>query len=124
MSNLEAKAKAMRYVENATEILSQKAIKDGKFYSDKKYVKMAGNTLWNGILLALDHKFPEIRKGKGRPDQTKYRQAIKDRKASKLFDAGYEVCHLSMGYDGILYVDTVKSGVSIAKELISWATTH
>ena len=122
MSKKEAKAEAMRYVNNAKEILSDKAKKDGKFYSDKKYVRMAGNTLWNGVLVALDYKYPEIRNGKGRPDQTKYRKVIKDGKALKLFDAGYEVCHLSMGYDGILYYDTVQSGVSIAKELISWAT--
>jgi hypothetical protein len=122
MSNTEAKTEALRYVENASQILSEKAKKEGKFYSDKKYVKMAGNTLWNGILLALDHKYPEIKKGKCRPDQSKYRQAIKDGKASKLFDAGYEICHLSMGYDGILYVNTVRDGLSIAKELISWAT--
>jgi len=122
MSKTEAKTEAMRYVSNATQILTEKAKKDGKFYSDKKYVKMAGNTLWNGVLVALDHKYPEIRSGKGRPDQTKYRKVIKDGKASKMFDAGYEVCHLSMGYDGILYVDTVQSGVNLAKELISWAT--
>jgi len=122
MSNTEAKTEALRYVENASQILSEKAKKEGKFYSDKKYVKMAGNTLWNGILVALDHKYPEIKKGKGRPDQSKYSQAIKDGKASKLFDAGYEICHLSMGYDGILYVNTVRDGLSIAKELISWAT--
>ena len=122
MSNTEAKTEAMRYVSNATQILSEKAKKEGKYYSDKKYVKMAGNTLWNGVLVALDHKYPEIRTGKGWPDQSKYKQVIKDGKASKMFDAGYEVCHLSMGYDGILYVDTVKSGVNIAKELISWAT--
>jgi hypothetical protein len=54
--------KAFRYVENAQEILATKAKKDGNTYSDKKYVKMAGNTLWNGVLEALDYKFPEIKK--------------------------------------------------------------
>lgn len=122
MSKTEAKSEAMRYVDNAKSILAEKAKKDGKFYSDKKYVKMAGNTLWNGILVALDHKYPEIRKGKGRPDQTKYRQAIKDGKASKLFDSGYETCHLSMGYDGNLSVQVVSAGVDTAKDLILWAT--
>jgi len=114
MSKEEANSEAMRYVENAKIILSEKAIKDGKFYTERKYVKMAGNTLWNGVLVALVQKFPEIRKGKGRPDQIKYRQAIKHGKASKLFDAGYETCHMIMGHDGNLYVDIVKLGVNIA----------
>ncbi len=59
---------AMRYVENAKEILSTKAKKEGNSYSDKKHVRMAGNTLWNGVLEALDNKFPEIKKA--RVDQT------------------------------------------------------
>jgi hypothetical protein len=35
---------AKRYLANAKEILSEKAGKDGNYYSDSKYVKMAGNT--------------------------------------------------------------------------------
>jgi hypothetical protein len=122
MSNLEAKAEAMRYVENATEILSQKAKKEGKYYTDPKYIKMAGNTLWSGVLVALDHRFPEIKSAKGRPDQTKYRKAIKDGKISKLFDNGYYYAHLVMGYDGRGTVAVVKEAIDDAKKLISWAT--
>ena len=122
MSKLEAKTEAMRYVSNAKEILTDKAKIDGKYYSDPKYIKMAGNTLWNGVLVAFDYKFPEIKKGKGRPDQTKYRQAIKDGKISKMFDQGYYYTHLVMGYDGKGTVSLVKEVIDDVKGLISWAT--
>jgi len=45
---------ARRYMENARQLLSEKAGKQGDLYSDPKYVKMAGNTAWGGVLIALD----------------------------------------------------------------------
>ena len=49
---------ARRYVANAEEVI-QKANYDPelKIYTDGKYIKMAGNTLWNGCLIALDAGF-------------------------------------------------------------------
>ena len=122
MSKNEAKAEAMRYVSNAKEILSEKGKKENGYYGDPKYIKMAGNTLWNGVLLALDHKFPEIKNGKGRPDQSKYRQAIKDGKISKVFDSSYSLLHLVMGYDGVGDEKVVKIAIDNAKQIINWAT--
>ena len=83
---------------------------------------MAGNKLWNGALLALDHKFPEIKKGKGRPDQTKYRQRINDEKVSKMFDQGYYYSQLVMGYDGQRMVAVVKEAIDDITGIINWAT--
>ena len=122
MSKNEAKAEAMRYVSNAKEILSEKGKKENGYYGDPKYIKMAGNTLWNGVLLALDHKFPEIKNGKGRADQSKYRQAIKDGKISKMFDSSYSQLHLVMGYDGVGDEKVVKIAIDNAKQIINWAT--
>jgi len=45
---------AERYLQNARQILSEKAEKDGDYYNDPKYVKMAGDTAWKGVLVALD----------------------------------------------------------------------
>ncbi|WP_448529646.1 DUF5618 family protein [Raineya sp.] len=45
---------AKRYVANAKAILAEKAKIEGKYYNDPKYVRMAGNTLWNGVLIALE----------------------------------------------------------------------
>jgi hypothetical protein len=36
------------------QILSEKAGKDGDYYSDRKYVKIASHTAWCGVLVALD----------------------------------------------------------------------
>ncbi|MDR0567490.1 MAG: DUF5618 family protein [Prevotellaceae bacterium] len=48
-----AYSEAMRYMENAKAAL-QKARKEGKHYSDKKYVRMACGTAYSAILIALD----------------------------------------------------------------------
>ena len=72
-----------------------------KIYTDGKYIKMAGNTLWSGCLIALDAALG-VRKGKGRPSIDKYKQAAgkRDRKLLAAIIAGYDTMHLSLGYDG------------------------
>lgn len=122
MDKQEAKMEALRYVENAREILSEKGKKQEGWYTDPKYVKMAGNTLWNGVLVALDFRFPEVKKGKGRSSQGKYREKIRDGKASHQFETGYQVCHLSMGYDGFGKEAIVREAIQDIKALIDWAT--
>jgi len=71
MENKELKnpiEEARRYVSNAaTAILRANYDSEMRRYTDGKYVKMAGNTLWNGCLIALDALFG-INKRKGRPD--------------------------------------------------------
>ena len=42
---------------NATDLLQSKANKNGKYYSDAKYVRMACGTAYNGVLLALETLF-------------------------------------------------------------------
>jgi len=44
---------AERYLQNARQMLSEKAGKEGEYYSDRKYVKLAGHAAWCGILVAL-----------------------------------------------------------------------
>ena len=46
-------AVAMRYMSNAKETL-QKARKEDRFYQDRKYVRTACGTAYNGVLIALD----------------------------------------------------------------------
>lgn len=93
---------ARRYVANAREVIEKANYdKEYKIYLDKKYVKMAGNTLWNGCLVALDAVL-NVREGKGRPSIEKYKEAAskRDRKLLAAIVAGYDTLHLSMGYDG------------------------
>ncbi len=54
---METYKEAYRYLENAKEILRTKAKKDGKFYDDAKCVRMACNTAYNGLLIALNDFF-------------------------------------------------------------------
>ena len=93
---------ARRDVANAEEvILKANYDPELKIYTDGKYIKMAGNTLWNGCLIALDAVL-DVRKGKGRPSIEKYREAAgqRDRKLLAAIVAGYDTMHLVMGYDG------------------------
>lgn len=121
---MEAYKEALRYVENAKEILSTKAKKEERFYTDKKYVRMAGNTLWNGVLEALDTKFPEIKNGKGRPDINKYKEYVgkSNPKMTRLVMNAYDTLHLAMGYDGNLKYSLAQEGIKDAIEIIEWAS--
>ncbi|MBR2771248.1 MAG: DUF5618 family protein [Bacteroidales bacterium] len=95
-------AEARRYVANAAEIIvKSKYDPETKLYRDKKYVRIAGDTLWKGCLIALDALL-HVRKGKGRPSIEKYKKAAaqRDHKLLSYIVAGYETMHLVMGYDG------------------------
>ena len=93
---------ARRYVANAKETI-KKANYDPelKSYTDKKYIKTAGNILWSGCLIAL-YAVLQVRKGKGRPSIEKYKEAAgkRDRTLLHFINMGYETMHLVMGYDG------------------------
>ena len=113
----------MRYINNAIAILKDKAIKNENLYQDKKYVKMAGNTIWNGVLVALEEKYPEIKaKSKSRPDVNDYRKVIatKNRTLLNQFNTAYETAHLSMGYDGNLGVYVAQQALECSKKIINW----
>ena len=117
---------ALRYVDNAKTLLKEKGELDPEThsYTDRKYVKMAGNTLWNGVLLILDAVFHVRKNKKTRPDITDYQKAIvnRDKKLLSLVNNGYNILHLSMGYDGILNKTVCDEGVSIANEIINRCT--
>ena len=98
--NTDSIAEARRYVANAEEIIQRsKYDPETKSYKDKKYVRIAGDTLWKGCLIALVFN---VRKGKGRPSIKKYQEAVakRDGKLLKFLNLGYETMHLVMGYDG------------------------
>lgn len=112
---------ALRYVDNAKEVI-KKAVLDPKLkmYTDRKYVKMAGNTLWNGCLIALEAVF-NIKKEKGRPSIEKYQEAAAKRDKTLLshIKNGYDIMHLSMGYDGTYDKKVCDAGFESAKQIIS-----
>ena len=112
---------ARRYVANAEEtIVKANYDPELKIYTDGKYVKMAGNTLWNGCLIALDALFG-ISRRKGRPDIKKYKEEAgrRDRKLLAAIVAGYDVLHLSMGYDGVKGKKICDAGFEYANDIIN-----
>lgn len=111
---------ARRYVSNAEENI-EKALynPETKSYMDSKYVKTAGDILWKGCLIALDAVL-HVRKGKGRPSIEKYKEAAKKRDG-KLLTAiviGYDILHLTMGYDGTKGRKVCDAGFEYANDII------
>ena len=113
---------AKRYLDNARTILSTNAQKEGGFYQDRKYVRMAGNTAYNGILVALDGIIPKP--SKGRKSVEHYQRSIKDGKLMTLFNAAYDTLHLAMGYDGNLSVKIAQEGLSLSEKIIGYVETR
>ena len=112
---------ARRYVANAKKII-EKSIYDPatNLYRDKKHVRIAGNTLWSGCLIALEAVL-QVSKGKGRPSIEKYRDAARkrDRTLLNFINAGYDTMHLAMGYDGNKIKKVCDAGFEAANDIIN-----
>jgi len=113
---------AKRYLVNAKYILSEKAGKDGNYYSDSKYVKMAGDMAWKGVLIALDSVFHVKKRANQRVSVEDYKEAIAktNGKVLTMVNTGYQVLHLSMGCDGIKNFKVCQAGMEEAKRIIDW----
>ena len=114
---------AHRYINNAKEILRDKAQKDEGYYQDKKYVKMAGHTAYTGVLVALDGFFGLKKKGRKSVEWYKEELGKVDKKISFAFSTAYTVLHLDMGYDGLLSVKIANIGFEEAEVIINWVAT-
>ena len=114
---------AHRYIDNAKEILRDKANKDAGYYQDEKYVKMAGNTAYNGVLVALDGLFGLKKKGRKSVDWYKEELGKIDKKMGNAFSTVYNTLHLDMGYDGLLSVKIANVGLEEAEIIINWVAT-
>ncbi len=112
---------AQRYINNAKEILSEKAKKQDGYYTDAKHVKMAGDTAYKGVLVALDGVFGK--KAKGRKDIDWYRQNTMkwNRKLLPVLNSAYDILHLNLGYDGNLNAKIATVGLEEAEKIIAVA---
>jgi hypothetical protein len=115
---------AKRYLDNAREILRDKAHKEDGIYQDTKYVKLAGHAAYAGVLVALDGILGK--KGKGRKDVDWYKQQLAslDRKMLGRFVAAYDTLHLSMSYDGNPSAKVAVAGLEDAETIIDWVETR
>jgi len=120
MNNL---IEAHRFLDNAIEILREKAKKEDGYYKDRKYVKMAGNTAYASVLEALDGLFGK--KSKGRKSVEWYQEELgkMDRKMLNTFNSAYDNLHLAMGYDGNLNIKVCNAGLEEAEKIINWVET-
>jgi hypothetical protein len=131
-------SEAIRYMDNAKETL-KKARRDGSHYVDRKYVRTACGTAYNGILIALDawlavkgiqkptrqqlRDTGKKRKLRQKPhisiDYYKPHVAQLDGKLSKCLLSAYDILHLYGYYDGETNVKAIESGFDDAYEIIN-----
>ena len=116
-------AEALRYMDNTKETL-QKAKKEDNYYNDRKYVRTACETAYNGVLLALDAylkpKDVELPKKTRRSIDFYTRNISKiDGKLLKYLDTAYNILHLSGYYDGVLDARAIHVGFVNAYEIIN-----
>ena len=110
-----------RYVDNAHNVLQKYAQYDPETqcYNDRKYVRAAGHYLWNGVLIILNGVF-HVNERRERISIDTYRKAVgaRDRKLLALVNTAYDILHLNMGYDGILYKKVCDEGFNVANDII------
>ncbi len=111
---------AKRYIANAKDILREKAKKEDGYYQDKKYIRMAGNSAYSGILEALDSVIIEKQKGRKSVNWYKEQLSKTDKKVLNAFVSAYYILHLSMGYDGIPSAKIANTGLEYAEQIIDW----
>ena len=114
---------AHRYIDNAKDILRDKAQKEDSLYKDKKYVRMASHTAYFGLLTALDGLLGN--KKKGRKSVTWYQEELGkiDKKVLNRFNMIYDTLYLTMAYDGNLSVDIANVGLKEAEQIVNWVET-
>jgi hypothetical protein len=115
--------RAVRHLENARKILKENGKKEGRLYTDDKYVSMAGNTAYRGVLLALNELMKQhgiLKKTRKHVDDYLDFLAKQDKKILGYFHTVYEILHLVMGYDGVGEYKVVQTGLELAEEIINW----
>jgi hypothetical protein len=117
---------ALRYVENATEMLRTKAGKKDKYYEDPKYVRMACGAAYNGALLALNTYLemkgkPLVKKKGKRISVEDYRLSLAsiDSRMLKNFNTAYRILHLEGYYEGETKQTVILAGIDSAMDILN-----
>lgn len=121
MKHTDPYLEAMRYIQNAEELL-EKAGKDGKFFVNEKYVKSASGVAYSGILFALDRLFElrNVPKKRGRKAIEHYQEHLAkiDKKLLNYLNSAYNILHLAGYYDGEKKINVIKEGLDNAISII------
>lgn len=115
---------AALYLQNAKEILSEKAGKKDGLYADVKYVKMAAGTAYSAALLILDEYLRQKEgvkfiKSKSIEDYTN-RIRKYDKKLLRLLVNVYDELHIIGYYHGTKSVDTIQTGLSNVTKMLAY----
>lgn len=112
---------ALRYLTNARDLLRKAGRQNGS-YHDRKYIRLAGNCAWSGVLVAVDEylRSKGIAKGRGRMSKEWYISQLSSlsRKLNMAFETAYEGLHLHMGYDGALNAKAADAHLEAGKHVI------
>lgn len=117
---------AKRNIENAKQILREKAGREGDYYTEPEYVSMACRIAWNGVLIVAQAKM--IRDKHKLPEDSSdmnidiYRDYLKDKNESilKCFNSAYNYLCLLGEYDENLHITGTQTGFKLAEEFINW----
>jgi hypothetical protein len=121
MKNKNPYQEALRYIDNAENTLKL-AGKEGKYYSDDKYVRTACGTAYSGTLIALDALFDykQVPKRRGRKAIEYYQDNLSkiDKKLLKVLNTTYRILHLEGYYEGETKIGVIKEGFECASSII------
>ncbi|MFH2141424.1 MAG: DUF5618 family protein [Bacteroidota bacterium] len=113
---------ALRYIDNAEEQL-KKSGKDGKYYTDIKYVKSAGGIAYVGVEKAAKW-YIELNEKKiaSNADDREIRKLLSkiNKKALNLFAGLYSYLHEAVYYNGNNNIAMIKESLSEAKKFIAY----
>ena len=113
-----------RYLDNARQILTEKAGKKHGEYADINYVKMAAGTAYSGVLLAIDEYLMRkegIKFVKPRSiEEYRTRVAKHNKKLLSLLNEAYSDLHLSGYYHGVPSVRVMTNGLNTAQEIVAF----
>ncbi|MGX5858521.1 DUF5618 family protein [Dyadobacter jiangsuensis] len=115
---------AERYLENARQILTEKAGKKDGLYADVKYVKMAAGTAYSAALLILDEYLRQkegidFTKPKSIEDYTNRLRKF-DKKLLALLVDVYDELHIAGYYHGTRSVNTIQTGLSNVRQILTY----
>ncbi|PGH38091.1 MAG: hypothetical protein CRN43_17315 [Candidatus Nephrothrix sp. EaCA] len=117
--------KALRRMNNAKEILSAKAGKEGKYYhyEDVKYVKKACRVAYKAVLIAINAYLEMKEKTiNGKPDLVNlndYRRALSDdTEIFNDYNNAWNTLYFA-GYNGVLNSYTIASGIESGDAIIN-----
>ena len=112
-----------RYLDNAKEILSTKAQKNGNEYRDIKYVQMASGTAYNATLMIVDEYLKRKEGAKySKPKSIEdYRNRLRKYNKTLLsyLNEAYDTLHLAGYYHGTPSVRTIKEGLDATEKMFS-----